>query len=131
MELFINQGKDSTVEPGYLAEIGSKNSTTPSPETFEVTITWGDSITADKTYSEIMAAINADSKVAFTITAGGESVVSSGYYVFINVDDVSDKIIMVSVQSFRALEEKMDTLFFRINSENEIQMIEMEEITHP
>lgn len=99
-------------------------------EPFAVAITYGDSITADKTYSEIMTAINANSKVVFTMTAGGESGVSPGYYVFINESDASDKIIMVSMQSFRPL-EKMATVFLGMNSSNEIQMIEMDEVTLP
>ena len=99
-------------------------------ETFAVTITMGDSITADKTYSEIMTAINADSKVAFTVTADGESIVSPGYYVFINEDDASDKKIMVAFRSWHPL-GKMGTLFLGINSDNEIQQITMEEVTQP
>lgn len=100
-------------------------------ETFAVTITLGDSITANKTYSEIMAAINADSKVTFTLVQGEASDVSPGYYVFINSDDASEKIIMVPVSSARLLEEKLCTVFLGINSNNEIQMIEMDEVTQP
>lgn len=63
MELFINQGKDSTVEPGYLAEMGSKSNATPSPspepETFEVILNTDDGITftPNKTFAETVAAI--------------------------------------------------------------------------
>ena len=99
-------------------------------ETFAVTITLGDNITADKTYSEIMTAINADSKVTFTITVDGESLVSPGYYVFINEDNVSDKRIMVAFQSWIP-SGKIATVFFGINSNNEIQTITMEELTQP
>ena len=89
-----------------------------------------DGITADKTYSEIMTAINADSKVTFTITAGGESRVSPGYYVFINESDANDTFIMVTMMSTRYI-ANMGTVFLRMSSNNEIQMIEMEEHTQP
>lgn len=97
-------------------------------EPFEVTITIigaGDSFTSDKTYSEIMAAINADSKVVFTLISGAQTATSSGYYVYINENDASNKIIMVPLYSGRD-SEKIGTTFLGMNSNNEIKTIPME-----
>lgn len=97
-------------------------------ETFAVTLTIigaGDSVTSDKTYSEIMAAINADSKVVFTLISGAQTATSSGYYVYINENDASDKIIMVPLYSGRD-SEKIGTTFLGMNSNNEIKDIPME-----
>ncbi len=101
-------------------------------DTFAVTITAGDSITADKTYSEIMTAINANSKVVFTFVEGETSLVSSGYYVFINDLDVNEKIIMISVPGYTGYElGKMTATFMGMSSNNEFRMIKMTEDTRP
>ena len=129
-ETTTDEGKNTQTLLGDITEAIRESGGGSGGETFEVTITAGDSITADKTYSEIMTAINADSKVAFTIIERGESQASLGYYVWINSQDTSEKIIMVSFTSWRAV-GKIGTLFFGINSNNEIQQIEMNEAGEP
>lgn len=123
--------KNMQVLLGEIAQAISDNPPSPEPETFAVAITMGDSaIVADKTYSEIMTAINSDSKVVFSSTMEGETIISPGYYVFINALDPNDKIIMIPLQQARD-QGKIGTIFWGMNSNNEIQMITLMEVTQP